>query len=64
MLLVCEVLPLLLHMPADLPSKQLYRFLHKSIEFYLVYLMSKPSAVEVISFENFEVIRPASYKRS
>ncbi|XP_065222690.1 integrator complex subunit 10 [Planococcus citri] len=41
--LVCDVLPLLLHANADLPSKQLYRFLHKSTEFYLASLMTKNS---------------------
>lgn len=40
-LTVCDVLPLLLHANSDLPSKQLYRFLHKSTEFYLGSLMSK-----------------------
>ena len=38
---VRDVLPLLLHANTDLPSKQLYRFLHKSTEFYLASLMSK-----------------------
>ncbi|XP_021913688.1 integrator complex subunit 10 isoform X2 [Zootermopsis nevadensis] len=45
-LLVCDLLPLLGSNSVDLPSKQLFRLLHKSIEFYLCYLMSPSKAIQ------------------
>lgn len=45
-LLVCDLLPLLGSNSVDLPAKQLFRLLHKSIEFYLCYLMSPSKAIQ------------------
>lgn len=46
---VCDLLPLLGSNSVDLPAKQLFRLLHKSIEFYLCYLMSPSKAILVCS---------------
>ncbi|KAJ9585375.1 hypothetical protein L9F63_002835 [Diploptera punctata] len=45
-LLVCDLLPLLGSNAVDLPIKQLFRLLHKSIEFYLCYLMSPSKVIQ------------------
>ncbi|PSN56704.1 hypothetical protein C0J52_00031 [Blattella germanica] len=45
-LLVCDLLPLLGSSAVDLPPKQLFKLLHKSIEFYLCYLMSPSKAIQ------------------
>ncbi|XP_067014792.1 integrator complex subunit 10 [Anabrus simplex] len=45
-LLVCDLLPLLGTGLVELPPKQLFRLLHKSIEFYLAYLMLPNKAIE------------------
>ncbi|PNF20874.1 hypothetical protein B7P43_G11190 [Cryptotermes secundus] len=45
-LLVCDLLPLLGSNSVELPAKQLFRLLHKSIEFYLCYLMSPSKAIQ------------------
>ncbi|KAM7314720.1 integrator complex subunit 10 [Ixodes scapularis] len=37
-LLVCDVAPLVLKLGVDLPIKQMYRLIHKCIEFYTVYI--------------------------
>jgi len=47
---VCDLLPLLGSNSVDLPAKQLFRLLHKSIEFYLCYLMSPSKAIQVGSW--------------
>ncbi|KAK7793853.1 hypothetical protein R5R35_014136 [Gryllus longicercus] len=45
-LLVCDLLPLLGSSLVELPAKQLFRLLHKSIEFYLAYLMLPNKTIE------------------
>lgn len=45
-LLVCDLLPLLGSNAVELPIKQLFRLLHKSIEFYLCYLMSPSKVIQ------------------
>ncbi|XP_071448135.1 integrator complex subunit 10 isoform X2 [Hetaerina americana] len=52
-LLVCDLLPLLGSSSVELPVKQLFRLLQKSIEFYLCYLMSpKKSIQDLPEFES------------
>ncbi|XP_054258425.1 integrator complex subunit 10 [Macrosteles quadrilineatus] len=45
-LLVCDLLPLLGSASMELPTKQLFKLLHKSIEFYLCYVMNKSKAIQ------------------
>uniref|UniRef100_A0A1B6J7H0 Integrator complex subunit 10 n=1 Tax=Homalodisca liturata TaxID=320908 RepID=A0A1B6J7H0_9HEMI len=46
-LLVCDLIPLLgATSTLDLPIKQLFKLLHKSIEFYLCYVMNKNKAIQ------------------